>query len=157
MLVTFPKAWRRFGIFALSAVLVSFVMLAIAAQTTAHKPRGEHIVTFDAPGAGAQSGQGTIPRSINSNGEITGEYYDQYSAVHGFLRTADGSIKTFDVPGASKPMDRAPFLKVLTRVAKSPDFIITRARRRFTRAALPVMRRARSLRLTAVPGSERFP
>jgi hypothetical protein len=109
MLVTFPKAWRRFGIFALSAVLVSFVMLAITAQTTAHKPRGEHIVTFDAPGAGAQSGQGTIPRSINSNGEITGEYYDQYSAVHGFLRTADGSIKTFDVPGASKANGQGTF------------------------------------------------
>ena len=61
------------------------------------------ITTFDAPGAGTGSGQGTVPSSVdclNQAGEITGFYFDASSAVHGFVRATDGDITTFDVPGA---------------------------------------------------------
>jgi hypothetical protein len=144
MLVAFPNEWRRFGILALSAVLVAFVMLTIKAQTAAHKPRGEHVLTFDAPGAGADAGQGTVPRGINSNGEITGEYYDEYSAVHGFLRKADGSIKTFDVPGASKADGQGTFSESVNAIGEVAGFYYDRSSkavytRGFTRDAKGVI------------------
>jgi hypothetical protein len=65
------------------------------------------ITTFDAPGAGTASpagglstkNQGTIPTGINSSGVITGTYVDSNLAYHGFIRSATGTISTFDVPG----------------------------------------------------------
>ena len=36
-------------------------------------------------------------------------YYDQNAVVHGFLRTADGAIQKFDVPGASKGSGQGTF------------------------------------------------
>jgi hypothetical protein len=64
-------------------------------------PDGE-ITTFDAPGAGSTPGLGlgTFPYSITSAGAITGFYYDSNSVSHGFVRTPDGEIRTFDAPGA---------------------------------------------------------
>src|ERR1700681_3545298 len=59
-------------------------------------------VLVDAPGAGKDSGQGTTPRDINENGEITGFYKDADSMLHGFVRHKDGTYATFDAPGASK-------------------------------------------------------
>ena len=59
-------------------------------------------VQIDAPGAGKDSGQGTTPRDINGNGDITGFYKDADSVLHGFVRRKDGSFATFDAPGASK-------------------------------------------------------
>jgi hypothetical protein len=38
---------------------------------------------------------------INDNGDVTGYFTDSSGASHGFLRAADGTITTFDVPGAS--------------------------------------------------------
>jgi hypothetical protein len=51
--------------------------------------------TFDVPGA-----IGTYPQSINNRGSITGYYYDSLGIRHGFLRTPDGSIISFDAPDA---------------------------------------------------------
>lgn len=63
-----------------------------------------HITTFDdsqaPPGTGAY--QGTTPVGINDVGEITGYYTDGNGASHGFVRTPDGKITTFDAPGASE-------------------------------------------------------
>ena len=59
-------------------------------------------IPIDAPGAGKDSGQGTTPRYINENGEITGFYKDADSVLHGFVRSKDGAYVTFDAPGASK-------------------------------------------------------
>jgi len=57
--------------------------------------------TFDAEGAGAESNQqGTYPQSINSVGSITGVLYRREPCYHGFLRTADATMVSFDVPGA---------------------------------------------------------
>ena len=61
------------------------------------------ITTFDVPGAGTGPGQGTFPGLIdclNPAGVITGDYLDASSLNHGFVRTPEGTIITFDVPGA---------------------------------------------------------
>jgi hypothetical protein len=60
------------------------------------------IATFDAPGASLGTGmfQGTVAGSINDLGVIAGAYGDTNSVVHGFMRSADGTITTFDAPGA---------------------------------------------------------
>ncbi|MGO9766906.1 MAG: hypothetical protein ACLPM8_14795 [Myxococcaceae bacterium] len=63
--------------------------------------------TFDAPGAGTGTGgtpgntqQGTEPSFINGAGEVVGDYFDDNSVYHGFLRLCDGKVITFDAPGA---------------------------------------------------------
>jgi hypothetical protein len=57
---------------------------------------------FDAPGASTTpgSGGGTFPSSINNAGAITGRYADAHNVNHGFLRSPEGKLITFDVPGA---------------------------------------------------------
>lgn len=46
-----------------------------------------HIVTFNVPGAGTATGQGTIPSSNNDMDAITGDYVDSAGVFHGFLLT----------------------------------------------------------------------
>jgi hypothetical protein len=66
------------------------------------------ISTFDAPGAGSgKAGSfqfkikwGTFPVAINATGVITGESIDSNYVTHGFVRSANGTIITFDAPGA---------------------------------------------------------
>jgi hypothetical protein len=55
---------------------------------------------FDAPGAGAGTGQGTTPLSLNDFGVIAGYYLDKNNVYHGFLRNPDGTFRTFEAPGA---------------------------------------------------------
>jgi hypothetical protein len=65
-------------------------------------------LAFEVPGSG-----GTFPESINDSGQIAGSYEDppevinnermhsyRSGAVHGFLRDADGTITSLDMPGA---------------------------------------------------------
>jgi probable HAF family extracellular repeat protein len=66
-------------------------------------PEGE-FTTFDAPGAGTASSQGTGCPSdcavgLNDFGEITGNYIDASFTYHGFFRSPDGKIQTIDPPG----------------------------------------------------------
>ena len=59
--------------------------------------------TFDAPGAGTGPAQGTfvgLVGAINPSGAIAGAYTDQSGVNHGFLRSPDGTITTFDAPAA---------------------------------------------------------
>ena len=42
----------------------------------------------------------SFPSGINPAGTITGSFNDGFTHNHGFLRTRDGTITTFDVPGA---------------------------------------------------------
>ena len=62
------------------------------------------ITTFDVPAASTVANlgdQGTVPLSMNTAGVIVGTYADAKSAYHGFVRAADGTITTFDAPGAA--------------------------------------------------------
>jgi hypothetical protein len=58
------------------------------------------IITFDGPGAGTGSFQGTFALAINPSGTIAGFFLDANFVGHGYVRTADGTITPFDVPGA---------------------------------------------------------
>ncbi|MGO8967758.1 MAG: hypothetical protein ACLQGN_30250 [Mycobacterium sp.] len=77
-------------------------MLTMIGQANAQK-----IITFDAPGAGTGSGQGTgcfaytdCSVLINNWGAITGYYLDANNVFQGFLRSPEGKFTTFDSPGA---------------------------------------------------------
>ena len=61
--------------------------------------------TFDAPGAGTDSYEGTgcssdCPVSINDWGAITGTYIDTNYVYHGYLRSPKGKIVTVDPRGS---------------------------------------------------------
>ena len=62
------------------------------------------LTTFDVPGAGTGSYQGTgcpgCDLGLNQFGAIAGIYIDANSVNHGFLRNPNGKITTFDAPGA---------------------------------------------------------
>ncbi len=62
------------------------------------------ITTFDAPNAGTSGASpvppGTIATSVNTSGVITGAYKDANGVAHGFLRSIDGTIASFDEPDA---------------------------------------------------------
>jgi hypothetical protein len=67
-------------------------------------PKGE-FTTFDAPGAGTGSNQGTgcpsdCPTSLNDLGAIMGTYIDSNFVYHGYLRSVDGKIVTVDPSGS---------------------------------------------------------
>jgi hypothetical protein len=57
---------------------------------------------FDAPGADTSPGSyaGTAPQSMNDLGVVAGYFWDSNSTAHGFVRTPDGRITTFDDPAA---------------------------------------------------------
>jgi hypothetical protein len=63
------------------------------------KANGKYI-SFDVPGAGPDgySGEGTYPQGINALGDVSGIYVDVDFVYHGFVRSAEGRITTFDVP-----------------------------------------------------------
>ena len=72
-----------------------------AAEKTASK--ADRFLVFQVPDASCVAGgfpSCTIPVGINAEETIVGYYYDSLNATHGFLRLADGTITTFDVPGS---------------------------------------------------------
>jgi hypothetical protein len=77
--------------------IVCLLLVCAGAALAQEKPT---ITTFDAPGAGTGSGQGTFPFGINPAGAIEGEYIDANNVNHGFLRARGGRFTTFDAPGA---------------------------------------------------------
>ena len=85
----------KFKTLALFSAMTLFVALGISDQTFAQK-LPDKIITFDVPGAGTRSSQGTVPMSINPAGTITGYYVDAGSIFHGFVRDKDGIITSFD-------------------------------------------------------------
>src|SRR6516164_874060 len=62
--------------------------------------KGGTFTIFDVPGAGTGFLEGTFPLGINPAGTITGYYQDADFLGHGFLRSPDGVITTFDPPGS---------------------------------------------------------
>jgi len=65
---------------------------------------GGKLTTFDAPGAGTGSNQGTgcpgCNLGVNFWGAIAGTYTDANYVFHGFLRSPEGKFTTFDATGA---------------------------------------------------------
>ena len=59
--------------------------------------------SFQAPGADTTPGNfnGTSPNAINDAGAIAGVYYDVANVAHGFLRSPEGEMTTFDPPGST--------------------------------------------------------
>jgi hypothetical protein len=53
-----------------------------------------HFIEFDVSGS-----FGTDPVGITPSGTIAGNYTDTSGINHGFVRTADGKLATFDIPG----------------------------------------------------------
>jgi hypothetical protein len=59
---------------------------------------------FEVSAAGTGALQGTVAFGLDPTGEITGPYLDKNRVAHGYLRSANGTITKFDVPGAgNKP------------------------------------------------------
>lgn len=62
------------------------------------------LTTFDVPGAGAGSDQGTgcpgCSLGLNQWGAIAGIYSDANTVNHGYVRSPDGKFTTFNAPGA---------------------------------------------------------
>jgi hypothetical protein len=66
---------------------------------------GGTYTSFD-PAGSTSSGDksvvtGTSPVSIDAAGDVAGSYTDSSSLRHGFVRTANGTITSFDAPGAT--------------------------------------------------------
>ena len=81
------------------------------------------MTTFDVPG----DLNGTQPNDINPAGAITGNYGDAGNVYHGFLRARNGTITTFDVPGAGAGSGQGTFPGASTRQVRSRESTLTRA------------------------------
>ena len=84
---------------------------------------GGTITTFDAeplPTTYGSTNPGTYVVAINASGEVAGFYIDGVGAEHGFLRSAGGTITTFDATGASKGAEQGT---VVTGIDAAGDVI----------------------------------
>jgi len=98
--LNFAAHFRKVKRFVVSAVLcLALCMFGAGIFAMAQNPR---IIEFEAPGAGSTPGLGlgTQGEDINPAGAITGLYADANNVMHGFLRTPQGRVITFDAPGA---------------------------------------------------------
>jgi hypothetical protein len=86
--------------FAQQAPSSGSVELGSASPDVPASDRKPNITTFDAPGAGTASGQGTFANGMNDAGEIVGFIRDPNDARHAFLRALDGSFTIIDDPNA---------------------------------------------------------
>jgi hypothetical protein len=66
------------------------------------------ITTIDPPGSGVASGYGAEGIVINSSGAIAGFYVGSSNVFHAYVREADGTLVTFDAPGAPSTADGPP-------------------------------------------------
>ena len=87
-----------------ASTLYGVLSLAAPVAETVHDAR---FITFEAPGAGHASGQGTgcfaytdCSVIINNFGEVTGYYLDAHNVFHGFVRSPEGKFTNFQAPGA---------------------------------------------------------
>lgn len=93
----FFEVVHRKGLLALCLVLCTIgLRLPASAQEN-------QITTFDAPGADMTAGSfnGTFPQALNDFEAVAGAYSDSSGGLHGFLRTREGKITTFDAPGTT--------------------------------------------------------
>ena len=83
---------------------LQIVALFAALPFAAH---AQTFIFFDVPGAGGGFVQGTFPQTLNDADQIAGFYNDASDVSHGFLRDSDGTIITFDGPGAVQAQIKA--------------------------------------------------
>jgi len=101
------KAKRsRSGICGCALALAIVLGLAVLAAPSA---QAQSFTTFEAPGAGTGTNQGTVPISINTAGATAGIYWDGSNLAHGFVRAANGTLTDFDAPGAGTGKNQGTF------------------------------------------------
>jgi hypothetical protein len=90
-----------------AALMLGSIACTLGAALSGNaQDRKPTIITFDAPDAGTVSSPacapdcGTLAYAVNDSGVIVGWYTDTNIVPHGFLRTPDGQITSFDAPGA---------------------------------------------------------
>lgn len=90
----------RFGTFNFLTTLILVGVLPIPVRLSA-QATSSGFISFDAPGASSvtASFDGSLSKSINDAGAITGHYVDANALYHGFLRTPGGEFITIDAPG----------------------------------------------------------
>jgi hypothetical protein len=81
---------RKLHFSALRVCLAAFLLCA--GSLFAQAPS---FITFDAPGAGREGGQGTTATCVNSDGVVAGFYFDRGGFSHGFVRAVNGVISEF--------------------------------------------------------------
>src|ERR1017187_148107 len=74
------------------AALAVAIMLVLAVLATG-SAQAQTFTTFDAPGAGTDTRQGTYPYAINTGGGIAGLYIDANNFSHGFVLNATPLIR----------------------------------------------------------------
>lgn len=83
---------------AILAIVSGF--LALAPALSAGQSSFSSIITFDGPGAGTGSGQGTSATGMNSKGTIVGTVTNSSRKTYGFIRQTNGNITKVEYPGA---------------------------------------------------------
>ena len=79
----------------MSARIVRNIFISVGVLFALTRLHAATFITFDVPNAFF-----TVGTSINPKGTIPGSYLDASFISHGFVRAPDGTITTFDVPGA---------------------------------------------------------
>src|SRR5215467_6866028 len=79
------------------SLVVATILVALAISTPLY---AQTITTFDAPGAGTGTLQGTYALDIEPSGTTIGFVRDANDVRHGFIRSPDGRFTIFDAPGA---------------------------------------------------------
>jgi hypothetical protein len=101
---TFPVCINGAG--EIAGIYSTTLTTASGTNSFAHgfvRSAGGTITTFDAeplPTTYGSTNPGTYVLTINATGEVAGFYIDGVGAEHGFLRTASGTISTFEAPNA---------------------------------------------------------
>ena len=107
---------------------LALCMLGLGLSAVAQQPP---IITFEAPHAGTNAGQGTFPWGIVQGGWIMGNYIDGNGVYHGFLRAPDGFITEFEPPDAGNEAGQgtvqvwgmSPTLEIVGAVADSSNVL----------------------------------
>lgn len=81
------------------ALAVVLIPVASARHLSGQEQKGKFI-TFDVSGASTSPFLGTQAFANNNSGAVVGFYTDANLVPHAFLRTAKGTIRSFDAPGA---------------------------------------------------------
>jgi hypothetical protein len=106
-LIGIPRQPREDTVRFRIAALCPIVALAMTTPSPAQNGHAPKLIAFEAPDAGTVSSPlcapacGTLALANNAEGAVVGYYTDANIVNHGFLRTPNGHILSFDAPGAS--------------------------------------------------------